>query len=228
VTTLRAGGATDVGLVRDHNEDRYLADERLFAVADGVGGHKAGEVASQTAVETLQREFTEPTTDGLVDAVKTANRTVWNLAEANREQRGMGTTLTALALVDDDGEPVLGDEAAGAPQVVGQLVAGDGEEIGLELPAVVEIGQAVEKTDKRFLHHVLAGRAITDAALDKRQQPAFVTSDQPLPGARVALANLLHKQTVAVGRHGGIHWMNSWIGNYRRERHAVAISKPTV
>jgi protein phosphatase len=101
MTTLQAGGATDVGLVRSHNEDRYLADERLFAVADGVGGHKAGEVASQTAVETLQREFTEPTTDGLVDAVKTANRTVWNLAEANREQRGMGTTLTALALVDD-------------------------------------------------------------------------------------------------------------------------------
>src|SRR5437764_6331045 len=101
MTQLSAGGATDVGLVRDHNEDRYLADERLFAVADGVGGHKAGEVASQTAVETLQREFTEPTTDTLIDAVKTANRTVWNLAEANTEQRGMGTTLTAIALVDD-------------------------------------------------------------------------------------------------------------------------------
>src|SRR5207237_8368237 len=88
-------------------EDRFLADERLFAVADGVGGHKAGEVASQTAVETLQREFTEPTTDGLVDAVKKANRTVWNLAESNRDQRGMGTTLTAIALVDDGGEERL-------------------------------------------------------------------------------------------------------------------------
>src|SRR2546421_894961 len=107
MTTLRAGGATDVGLVRAHNEDRFLADERLFAVADGVGGHKAGEVASQTAVETLQREFTEPTTDGLVDAVKKANRTVWNLAESNRDQRGMGTTLTAIALVDDGGEDRL-------------------------------------------------------------------------------------------------------------------------
>src|SRR4051812_41456786 len=107
MTELRAGGATDVGLVRAHNEDRYLADERLFAVADGVGGHKAGEVASQTAVETLQREFTEPTTDGLVDAVKKANRTVWNLAETNRDQRGMGTTLTALALVDDSGDERL-------------------------------------------------------------------------------------------------------------------------
>src|SRR5256714_3992018 len=107
MTELRAGGATDVGLVRDHNEDRYLTDEHLFAVADGVGGHKAGEVASQTAVETLQREFTEPTTDALIDAVKTANRTVWNLAETNSDQRGMGTTLTAIALVDDGGEQRL-------------------------------------------------------------------------------------------------------------------------
>ena len=107
MTELRAGGATDVGLVRAHNEDNYLADERLFAVADGVGGHKAGEVASQTAVDTLQREFREPTTDGLIDAVKTANRTVWNLAEANPEQRGMGTTLTAVALVDENGEERL-------------------------------------------------------------------------------------------------------------------------
>jgi protein phosphatase len=107
MTELRAGGATDTGLVRAHNEDRYLADERLFAVADGVGGHKAGEVASQTAVETLQREFTEPTTGALIDAVKTANRTVWNLAETNSDQRGMGTTLTALALVDDGDEERL-------------------------------------------------------------------------------------------------------------------------
>jgi serine/threonine protein phosphatase PrpC len=107
MTTLRAGGATDTGLVRDHNEDRYLADENLFAVADGVGGHKAGEVASQTAVDTLQREFTEPTTDALIEAVKTANRTVWNLAETNSDQRGMGTTLTAIALVDDGGEERL-------------------------------------------------------------------------------------------------------------------------
>src|SRR5437868_12337160 len=107
MTPLRAGGATDVGLVRAHNEDRFLADERLFAVADGVGGHKAGEVASQTAVETLQREFTDPRTDALIDAVKLANRTVWNLAETNSDQRGMGTTLTAIALVDDGGEERL-------------------------------------------------------------------------------------------------------------------------
>ena len=50
-TRLRAGGATDVGRVREINEDRFLIDDaRLFAVADGVGGHQAGEVASQAAI----------------------------------------------------------------------------------------------------------------------------------------------------------------------------------
>jgi protein phosphatase len=107
VTALRAGGETDTGRVRDHNEDRFLITDRLFAVADGVGGHRAGEVASKTAVEILERSFTDRTADGLVEAVKEANRTVWNLAESNRDQRGMGTTLTAVGLVEDDGEERL-------------------------------------------------------------------------------------------------------------------------
>ena len=109
MTILQAGAATDVGRVRQINEDRYLADERLFAVADGVGGHQAGEVASQTAVETLQRIFDEGehTTEGLVAAVEAANQAVWQLAQGSREKRGMGTTLTALALVQENGEEEL-------------------------------------------------------------------------------------------------------------------------
>ena len=109
MTHLQAGAATDVGRVRQINEDRYLADERLFAVADGVGGHQAGEVASQTSVETLARAFNEGehTTEGLVAAVEAANQAVWQLAQGSREKRGMGTTLTALALVQDDGEEQL-------------------------------------------------------------------------------------------------------------------------
>jgi serine/threonine protein phosphatase PrpC len=109
VTQLKAGAATDVGRVRQINEDRYLADERLFAVADGVGGHQAGEVASQTSVETLQRTFEdgEHTTEGLIAAAEAANQAVWQLAQGSREKRGMGTTLTALALVQEDGEEQL-------------------------------------------------------------------------------------------------------------------------
>lgn len=109
MTQLQAGAATDVGRVRQINEDRYLADERLFAVADGVGGHQAGEVASQTSVETLLRTFMEGehTTEGLIAAVEAANQAVWQLAQGSREKRGMGTTLTALALVQEDGEEQL-------------------------------------------------------------------------------------------------------------------------
>ena len=107
MTTLRAGGATDVGCVRQINEDRYLIGEGLYAVADGVGGHQAGEIASQTSVEVLKRSFTEHTTSGLLIAVEKANRAVWQLAQEADEQRGMGTTITAVALVVDDGEEQL-------------------------------------------------------------------------------------------------------------------------
>ncbi|MGI8807677.1 MAG: Stp1/IreP family PP2C-type Ser/Thr phosphatase [Acidimicrobiales bacterium] len=111
MTQLQAGAATDVGRVRQINEDRFLADDKLnlFAVADGVGGHQAGEVASQTSVETLQRAFGDGphTTEGLVAAVEAANQAVWQLAQGSREKRGMGTTLTALALVQENGEEQL-------------------------------------------------------------------------------------------------------------------------
>jgi PPM family protein phosphatase len=109
MTVLRSGAATDVGRVRQSNEDRYLArdDVGLFAVADGVGGHQAGEVASQMSVETLEEAFEEPTTEGLVAAVREANQAVWHLAQSASERRGMGTTLTAVALVQEDGEEHL-------------------------------------------------------------------------------------------------------------------------
>lgn len=107
MTALRAGAATDVGRVREINEDRYLADEELFAVADGVGGHQAGEVAAQTSVETLRKAFTDRSARGLVEAVLAANQAVWELAQSNSEKRGMGTTLTAMALITEDGEEQL-------------------------------------------------------------------------------------------------------------------------
>lgn len=107
MTRLEGGGATDVGRVRKMNEDRFLVSDGLYAVADGVGGHQAGEVASETSVETLADAFSEPTTDGLVAAIKDANEAVWRLAQDNAEKRGMGTTITALALVQEDGEEHL-------------------------------------------------------------------------------------------------------------------------
>lgn len=99
---LRSGSATDVGQVRDNNEDELLVANPLFAVADGMGGAAAGEVASSTAISTLQEAFSaagKPTPDTLLNAARAANRAVWERAEANPEMRGMGTTLVALARV---------------------------------------------------------------------------------------------------------------------------------
>lgn len=101
---LHPGSATDVGLVRSNNQDRLLVADPLFAVADGMGGAAAGEVASATAIDTLREAFDAAgtsTPDGLIEAARTANRAVWEQAESNPEMRGMGTTLVALALLED-------------------------------------------------------------------------------------------------------------------------------
>jgi PPM family protein phosphatase len=86
--------------VRTVNEDRALAGDTLFAVADGMGGHAGGEVAASIAVEVLEAGFARtPTMDGLVAAVQEANRAVWERGVDDQALRGMGTTVTATALV---------------------------------------------------------------------------------------------------------------------------------
>ena len=108
MTLLRFGSATDVGMVRAQNEDNLLVEEPLFAVADGMGGHAAGEVASEAAIEALRVSFRgDRSIDGLTEAVKAANRRVWQLGQADADRRGMGTTLTAAALVDDGDDETL-------------------------------------------------------------------------------------------------------------------------
>ncbi|MGH9211269.1 MAG: Stp1/IreP family PP2C-type Ser/Thr phosphatase [Acidimicrobiales bacterium] len=105
---VRRGGATDVGNVRPTNQDFLLLDEELFAVADGLGGLPGGEVASRLAVDALREAFAEdPTATGLVEAAHQANRVVWEHGAADPDLRGMGTTLTAAALVKDRGDFVL-------------------------------------------------------------------------------------------------------------------------
>jgi PPM family protein phosphatase len=103
VTVLRSGSATDVGRVRKVNQDLPLEATNLFAVADGMGGHVGGEVAAKVAVDALLQVFSrEPTKAGLEEAFSKANRAVWQESLDHRELRGMGTTLTAVALVGDD------------------------------------------------------------------------------------------------------------------------------
>jgi PPM family protein phosphatase len=107
VTKLVVGSATDVGLVRSNNQDQLLVSPGLYAVADGMGGHAAGEVASSTAITALAAAFEatdQHTAGSLESAAKAANRAVWEQARTNRAMFGMGTTLVALGVVErEDG-----------------------------------------------------------------------------------------------------------------------------
>jgi serine/threonine protein phosphatase PrpC len=120
---LKFFAATDVGRQRDHNEDNYLVDPKLhlFVVADGMGGHAAGEVASQIAVHEVSRVVRE--NQDVIDrynknhdmnarqellvmmehSVQTACASIYNRAQAEPEKRGMGTTTCALLIAGDRG-----------------------------------------------------------------------------------------------------------------------------
>ncbi len=97
---LRYAIRSDVGLLREGNEDAAYAGPRLLAVADGMGGHAAGEVASAAAISALsQLDDDVPGNDlldALADAVTDANHTLHDMVMADSVLEGMGTTLTAM------------------------------------------------------------------------------------------------------------------------------------
>src|SRR3954467_3387018 len=121
---IRFYAATDVGRLRDHNEDNYLVDKKLalFVVADGMGGHAAGEVASALAVRIIHEEIKagrelieKHGQDGsevrvekeilalLESAVQRACARIHEEAKADANKRGMGTTLSALLIAGSHG-----------------------------------------------------------------------------------------------------------------------------
>lgn len=96
------GSRTDIGCLRDHNEDSLVVTPPLFAVADGMGGHAAGEVASEIAVRVLSELAPEhPDGEALGRAIEEANRAVIQAAREGRGRQGMGTTMTA-AMVEGE------------------------------------------------------------------------------------------------------------------------------
>lgn len=113
---LRAGSATDAGRVRSNNQDRFLIfDTQLFVVADGMGGHRGGEVAAQMIVDELASAFATGAakigdSEDLVRSIETGNRRIFERAAVEPDLFGMGTTVTALALLEPaspESEPLL-------------------------------------------------------------------------------------------------------------------------
>ena len=107
---LSSAAGSHVGLIRPQNEDSYLCEHPLYAVADGLGGHAAGEVASALVIERLAQlslddTTTTTTTDDaqqeLAEAVRDANRRIHRSAAEDPQHAGMGTTVTAAVAVGD-------------------------------------------------------------------------------------------------------------------------------
>jgi PPM family protein phosphatase len=116
--TLHSFGISDVGLKRSHNEDSFLRSDELglFVVADGMGGHAAGEVASNTAIESIQHFVERQASDehttwpfgldpqystaanGLLNGLRLANQRLCALQQERPEFTGMGTTIAALRI----------------------------------------------------------------------------------------------------------------------------------
>jgi serine/threonine protein phosphatase PrpC len=104
---LSSFAGSDVGRLRSGNEDSYFCGQTVFAVADGLGGHQGGEVASAAAVEPLARldghEFTDPSeaAEALANAIHEANQAILDRAAGDPSLYGMGTTVTAAAVAGD-------------------------------------------------------------------------------------------------------------------------------
>ena len=104
---ITCAARTDVGLIRSGNEDNYLMvpERGTFIVADGMGGHAAGEVASEMAVSIIARDLgsfrglgTEEAAARMVQAIRDANAAIYERTLSEHDKRGMGTTATVLVL----------------------------------------------------------------------------------------------------------------------------------
>ncbi len=116
IASVKMGAKTDLGRVRDNNEDKFdffepedpvmlAAKGSFYAVADGMGGHSAGQVACELALKTvLSVYYADPSPDkdaSLRRAVGEANSLIYDTAQAIPDRQGMGTTLTAAVLCED-------------------------------------------------------------------------------------------------------------------------------
>jgi serine/threonine protein phosphatase PrpC len=184
---------TDVGQIREHNEDNFLvadltrrtrglleanrtgvigASGALFAVCDGMGGAAAGEIASQLAVDIVYERMVEPLDDGLpvqrddlarrlVRAIEAAGLRIFQEAKLDRSRRGMGTTVTAAALVDDHLFLAQVGDSRGYLIRQGQLVQLTRDQSLVN--QLIEAGQLTEEEAETFEHNNIILQALGTA-----------------------------------------------------------------
>ena len=143
-------GVSDVGRQRSANEDSLVVAPPVFGVADGMGGAKAGEVASALAAEALQEALDEreAAEAGLARLLQDANRRIYELAVSDEAHRGMGTTLTAATLTGDEVSLAhVGDSRAYL------LREGELEQITRDHSLVAELERSGQITAEAAEHH---------------------------------------------------------------------------
>ncbi len=99
--TLRTAGRTDIGQLRENNEDAIVSNDRLALVADGMGGHPGGEIAANAAAGVIPAVFTGRSVDELDAALRAANWAIRDRALAQPGLEGMGTTICVVGLLAD-------------------------------------------------------------------------------------------------------------------------------
>ena len=101
---FRSVARSDIGLVRNINEDACLAHPRVLAVADGMGGHAAGEVASSTVITTLLKNLDrELSKDWITTTILLGSKKIAEAIHSDSEKEGMGTTLSLILSTGDTG-----------------------------------------------------------------------------------------------------------------------------
>jgi protein phosphatase len=146
--TLTWGSATDAGRVRLHNEDALLAEAPVFLVADGMGGHAAGDQASALAVaEFAKLAGARITRSDVLATIDGANTAILDGVRADESRAGMGTTLAGLALIADGGQDLWLAFNVGDSRIY-RLAGSELERISTDhsqVQALVDAGQITEE-----------------------------------------------------------------------------------
>jgi serine/threonine protein phosphatase PrpC len=171
---VEQAGLTDVGRQREANEDNLVLASPVFAVADGMGGARAGEVASRIAAETFRdpRDPSQTPERQLEQVAQEANRRIYELALRDQSRRGMGTTLTAT-LVDGDAVSVghVGDSRAY------RLRDGELAQLTQDHSLVAELERSGQLTPEAAEHH--PQRSIITRALGPEPKVEVDTHTHP-------------------------------------------------
>jgi len=185
---LEAGTATHTGRIRTSNQDAVGMVDDLFVVADGMGGHRGGEVAAAEAVGVLMVGLERSDRAGLVAAVRAANRSILERAAVEPDLSGMGTTLCALAVVDS----LTGDDALAVANIgdsrVYRFAAGCLDQVSDDHSLVADLVRAGEITAEEAAHH--PQRNILTRALGIEADPLIDSWDLvPVHGDRYLLCS---------------------------------------